>query len=93
MPLVSSLHVPFMSVLTETDSPQNSACLGAPSPIAVSKFYFSLLYYLVFLFWVTGMELRPFLLCAKHVLYRLVSSAFFLLNTHDLLKLCGLALT
>lgn len=60
MPLVSSLHGPFMSVLTETDSPQNSACLGAPSPIAVSNFYFSLLYYLVFLFWVTGMELRPF---------------------------------
>lgn len=60
MPLVSSLHDPFMSVLTETDSPQDSACLGAPSPIVIFKFYFSLRYYSVFLFWVTGMELRPF---------------------------------
>lgn len=79
-----------MFVVTGTNSPQDGACLGTPS-LAVSKFYFFLLYYFIFLFW-GPRDGTEALLYVKHVPYHLAISAFSLFNTHSLLKLCGLAL-
>lgn len=83
VPLVSSLLVPFVFVLTETNSPPGQ-CLPKHT---LSKGCFQILFFLALLFhsgfiisfsyfWVPGMGPRPFY-TLNTWLYRLATSAFF----------------